>query len=712
MVDLSLTVQKWNDYNNTIEIKDLCTSIKMNTSIKNVTTELQFTIGYEYKNYYYYNFEIGDIVYLCVNGQQMFYGKITDSEFNLGSNTQTFTCYDLVWWVCKNNITENFRDVTVKQAIWTVFSKFDSTRFDVDVNELGKFADMKISNHRIKNKPAKDVLLAIMSDVTRMTGIYYYIHMDFRGRVVVTECDKYYSGLTIQQSNEDVADGNLIDYTVTRSMQDMVNRVIIYDSEYAELVPLYPENVLDAIEVNKNRYGIIQDTVVLSKDEDLEALIKEADEDEDIDGLTEKEQAKVAHTYNSKLLKIKNQLKTTGYPTTEVLVKCLGDINYKVGYGVMCKLPDSEFYDKFMYITASEFDFIPNSDQWINMLTLSPSKHKELITWSDIEEVVVDKNGNIIQGEGSKIGNSAVVKKALEWAYETANNDDIGYSQNSNLRWGTDYYDCSSFVITAYRYAGLSLEGATYTGDMYHTFLAEGFDDVTSEVNLETGEGLIAGDVLLNTIAHTEIYTGNGKKIGAHSGRSPKPDQVSENNYYNYPWNYVLRYVVTENEGEEDVDLGGNSGLVSNKYIELLKVLEGCDLTLVCRDGDVPTLGYGFTGDEIGGRTTITESEASAELVEKINNSNYAGAVKSKLDSCGISVTQCKFDALTDLAYNAGSGVSDTAIEKYVEGGDSAILSYFKTIIHDNNGKVLQGLVKRRQLDCDMWTNGEYYNPY
>ena len=123
-------------------------------------------------------------------------------------------------------------------------------------------------------------------------------------------------------------------------------------------------------------------------------------------------------------------------------------------------------------------------------------------------------------------------------------------------------------------------------------------------------------------------------------------------------------------------------------------------------------MGYGFTGDEIGGRTTITESEASAELVEKINNSRYAGAVKRKLDSCGISVTQCKFDALTDLAYNAGSDVSDEAIKRYIEGGDSAILSYFKSIVHDNNHKVLPGLVKRRQLNCDMWTDGKYYNPY
>lgn len=708
MNNIDLNVQKWNDYSNIIPIQDICTSIKMNCSFKNITTELQFTVAYNYQDYYYFNFEIGDNVYLYVDGQFLFNGKITDSTFNLANNTQTFTCYDLVWWVCKNNITKNFNgDMSIKEAIWYVFGMFNFTNFDVDVSELGKYADMKIGKHRIKNKSAKDVLLAILSDITRVTGIYYYIHMNTRGQVVITECDKYYSGLTIQKSSSDNVDGNLIDYTVTRSMQEIVNQYMIYDSNYNEVLnkPLRPVGFTDD---DKKRYGIIQETIMLNKDEDLNTAIEES-EKEDADELTDNDQAKIVNNYNSKILKIKNQLELKGYPTTEVLVKCIGDINYKVGYGVMCKLPDSEFYDKFMYITASEFEFIPNSDYWINTLALSISKHQELTTWEDIEEVVTDENGNIIQGEGSTRGNSIVVKKALEWAYEIANDDNIGYSMNPNLRNGPDYYDCSAFVIHAYRNGGLSLSNATYTGNMYDTFLAEGFEDVTSQINLSTGEGLIAGDVLLNTIEHTEIYTGNGKKIGAHTDRYAKADQVSENAYSNHPWNYVLRYIITEEKGDNE---SSSNGLVSSKYIDLLKELEGCDLTLVCRDGDVPTLGYGFTGNEIGGRTTITEAEASAELVEKINNNKYAGAVKKKLDACGISVTQNKFDALTDLAYNAGSKTSDNAIDQYISGGDSAILSYFKTIIHDGNGNVMGGLVKRRQLNCDMWTKGEYYNPY
>ena len=421
---------------------------------------------------------------------------------------------------------------------------------------------MKISKHRIKNKPAKDVLMAIMSDITRVNGIYYYIHMTTTGRVAISECDKYYSGLTIQKSSSNVVDGNLINYTVNRSMQNVVNQYRVYDSNCKEVLekPLRPVGFDDN---DKKRYGIIQDTVILDKDEDLETAIKEA-EKEDADELTDNDQAKIVNNYNSKILKIKNQLEVKGYPETEVTVKCIGDINYKVGYGVMCKLPDSEFYDKFMYITASEFEFIPNSDYWINTLTLSTSKKQELTLWEDIEEVITDGEGNIIQG-GSRLGSSTVVKKALEWAYQTANDDSVGYSMNPNLRNGPDYYDCSAFVIHAYRYGGLSLSNATYTGNMYESFLAEGFEDVTSQVDLNTGEGMIAGDVLLNTIEHTEIYTGNGKKIGAHTDRYAKADQVSENAYSNHPWNYVLRYVVTDKtENSKSVSSDGSLDSVVN----------------------------------------------------------------------------------------------------------------------------------------------------
>lgn len=131
--------------------------------------------------------------------------------------------------------------------------------------------------------------------------------------------------------------------------------------------------------------------------------------------------------------------------------------------------------------------------------------------------------------------NSSAISKAVSWALKIAKDNSHGYSQSA--RWGP-HYDCSSFVITAYRKAGLSIN-ASYTGDMYSGFTNAGFANVTNAVNLSTGAGLKKGDILLNTVHHTALVRADGGAI-VHAS-SPK-DGICTRDYYNYPWNYVLRY--------------------------------------------------------------------------------------------------------------------------------------------------------------------------
>lgn len=138
-----------------------------------------------------------------------------------------------------------------------------------------------------------------------------------------------------------------------------------------------------------------------------------------------------------------------------------------------------------------------------------------------------------------------------------------GYSQAN--RWGPDY-DCSSAVITAWERAGVPVKtkGATYTGNMRAVFLLCGFKDVTKSVNLKTGDGLKRGDVLLNDTAHTAMVTGLRRVVHARSseGNSIPGDQsgneIRVQDYWNYPWDCVLRYPETisydGDAGEADAD--------------------------------------------------------------------------------------------------------------------------------------------------------------
>lgn len=148
---------------------------------------------------------------------------------------------------------------------------------------------------------------------------------------------------------------------------------------------------------------------------------------------------------------------------------------------------------------------------------------------------------------------------AAKWIESIANNNIHGYSQFD--RWGNPDYDCSSLVISAYEQAGVPVKenGATFTGNMLDAFLKSGFYDVTHDVNLNNCAGMKRGDVLLNVANHTAMYVGDGKIVHARgTDGHPEPgdqtgNEIRSQNYWNYPWDYVLRYPDSD-DGKEDED--------------------------------------------------------------------------------------------------------------------------------------------------------------
>jgi len=109
-------------------------------------------------------------------------------------------------------------------------------------------------------------------------------------------------------------------------------------------------------------------------------------------------------------------------------------------------------------------------------------------------------------------------------------------------------------------------KGASTTSNMYKPFLACGFTDITSKIDLNTGKGLQAGDVLLHPYdgerGHTEMMLNSSTICGARrdengldgwEGSQPGDQTGSEieySAYYNFPWTFVLRY--TAEGGQED----------------------------------------------------------------------------------------------------------------------------------------------------------------
>lgn len=146
---------------------------------------------------------------------------------------------------------------------------------------------------------------------------------------------------------------------------------------------------------------------------------------------------------------------------------------------------------------------------------------------------------------------TTIPDKATTWAEEIAADQSHGYSQLE--RWGPDY-DCSSLAIQSYIKAGVPIDKnkVYYTGNM-DGLKNYGFVDVTKKINLETGDGLLRGDILYyhikDTNGHTALYCGGGKIVHARGqsyGSSATGDQGTEiaiTNYTRSKWQHVLRYL-------------------------------------------------------------------------------------------------------------------------------------------------------------------------
>lgn len=139
---------------------------------------------------------------------------------------------------------------------------------------------------------------------------------------------------------------------------------------------------------------------------------------------------------------------------------------------------------------------------------------------------------------------------ACSFAENIAADQSHGYSQAN--RWGPNY-DCSSLVISAYINAGVPIDKnkVYYTGNM-QGLKAYGFVDVTDKVDLNTGAGMLRGDILYyhisGTNGHTAMYCGNGNIVHARGqsyGSAASGDQGTEiavTPYTRSKWQYVLRY--------------------------------------------------------------------------------------------------------------------------------------------------------------------------
>ena len=134
---------------------------------------------------------------------------------------------------------------------------------------------------------------------------------------------------------------------------------------------------------------------------------------------------------------------------------------------------------------------------------------------------------------------------------------------------------------------------------------------------------------------------------------------------------------------------------ISQNGLNLIKEFEGCRLTAY---KPVPweqmyTIGWGHYG--VTADTTWTQSQADSQLEIDINN-KYAPMVDAYVKG---KANQNEFDALVSLAYNCGNVFIADGWAEF----SHAYVASMSPKYRNAGGQVLQGLVRRRQAELDLF---------
>ena len=143
---------------------------------------------------------------------------------------------------------------------------------------------------------------------------------------------------------------------------------------------------------------------------------------------------------------------------------------------------------------------------------------------------------------------------------------------------------------------------------------------------------------------------------------------------------------------------------ISIEGLSLIKKFEGCELNSYKCAAGVPTIGYGSThGIQMG--MSISKARAEELLLEDI--SKFEDIVHK---SVTVALDQHQFDALVSWTFNLGGGnLNSSTMLKVINAGDYEDVPEQIKRWNKANGKVLEGLIRRREAEALLFAGKEWH---
>ena len=138
---------------------------------------------------------------------------------------------------------------------------------------------------------------------------------------------------------------------------------------------------------------------------------------------------------------------------------------------------------------------------------------------------------------------------------------------------------------------------------------------------------------------------------------------------------------------------------INQAGIDLIRHYEGCRLSAYLCPAGKWTIGVGHTGPEVHQGQTITEEQAMALLHKDLA---WAEAAVERLIT--VPLTDNQFAALVSFTFNVGAAALEkSTLRQHLNAGDyDAVPEQLMRWIR-SKGKILNGLVARRQGEGELW---------
>lgn len=308
--------------------------------------------------------------------------------------------------------------------------------------------------------------------------------------------------------------------------------------------------------------------------------------------------------------------------------------------------------------------------------------------------------------------------------YNSCGNEGTGYNKCpycSSSCSASCSCKCGQFI-----YNGAKIAAQCHGFALKMAYLCFG-DNANSWPSVYDVNSICAGDIVRLTYGHTifivkvsgdDITYADCNYVGPckvrWNGKTTKSQIASKLKYIGHKPGNTLKGTDSSSNNNTNVSIKG-ANRTSDLGVEFIKSFEGfrSKAYKAVSSERYLTIGYGHYGSDVYSGMTISESQAVQLL--KSDLKRFENSLNSFLEKYGRKLSQNEYDAIVSFSFNVGTGwMSDSSysINKYLRTGQYTEAQLRETLEAWSNagGRRLEGLVRRRRAEADMFFEGKYLN--